>query len=59
MTFNEIPVGAKFRFERHGKKKWTKVVPVRFPKGHIQYNAISGDGAKIKSGHSAKVVIVE
>lgn len=58
MTFNDLPVGAKFRILRDSKRQveWTKIEPILFDAGHVRYNAMSERGGH-KFGHATKVAI--
>lgn len=58
MTFKELPVGAVFRVVRDTRRQveWTKIEPIFFDAGHIQYNAMSERG-RHKFGHSTKILV--
>jgi len=58
MTFKDLPVGAAFRVARDTRRQveWTKIEPIYFDAGHVQYNATSARG-RHKFGHSTKVLV--
>ena len=56
-TFKDLTIGAKFRVPKDSRQtEWTKIEPILFEAGHVQYNATSVRGGR-KFGHATKVIV--